>query len=255
MPPSTDLAAAVGQMLIMGFEGTEISGRLKTCIAALQPGGVILFASNLVNARQTYGLLRECQKLVRTPLFTCVDMEGGTVDRLKKIIAPAPSAADVFASGNRAWFRQHGRLIGDECRALGFNTNFAPVLDLALPPSRVVMTSRAVSPDPKQTVIYGREFLRGLQESRVLGCGKHFPGLGEATLDSHHHLPTIGKPWVRLWKEDLYPYRMLRRQLPLVIVAHAAFPEITRDEVAASLSPRWINDILRKRVGYRGIVV
>ena len=255
MPAQRELQAAVGQLLIMGFDGTEISGRLKTCIAALQPGGVILFARNLVDPRQTHALLRDCQKLVRTPLFTCVDMEGGTVDRLKKLIAPAPSAADVFASGDKTLLRQHGRLIGEECRALGFNTNFAPVLDLAFPVSREVLTSRAVSADPKQATLYGSEFLRGLREARVLGCGKHFPGLGEASLDSHYHLPTIRKPWQRLWAEDLYPYRQLRSQLPMVIVAHAAFPEITGDGVAASLSPHWIKEVLRKQIGYRGIVV
>jgi beta-N-acetylhexosaminidase len=255
MPARNDLQAAVGQLLIMGFDGTEISGRLKTCIAALQPGGVILFARNLVEPRQTYGLLRDCQKLVRTPLFTCVDMEGGTVDRLKKVIAPAPAAADVFSTGSKTLFREHGRLIGEESRALGFNTNFAPVVDLALPASRSVLTSRAVSPDPQQATLYAGEFLRGLREARVLGCGKHFPGLGEASLDSHHHLPTIRKSWAKLWAEDLYPYRSLQRQLPFIIVAHAAFPEITGDGVAASLSPHWVKDVLRKQIGYRGIVV
>lgn len=252
MPSKGDLRAAVGQLLIMGFEGTEVSGRLKTCIAALQPGGVILFARNIADAGQTHRLLAQCQELVKTPLFTCVDMEGGTVDRLKKVIAPAPAAANVFATGKKELYRRHGRLIGEEACALGFNTNFAPVLDLALPASSAVLTSRAVSPDPQQTVIYAREFLRGLQDARVLGCGKHFPGLGEASLDSHYHLPTIHKPWESLWAEDIHPYRALRRQMPFVIVAHAVLPEV--DSKAASFSPRWINDTLRKKVGFRGLV-
>lgn len=252
MPAKKDLRAAVGQLLIMGFEGTEISGRLKTCIAALQPGGVILFARNINDAGQTHRLLAQCQQLVNTPLFTCVDMEGGTVDRLKRVIAPAPSAADVFATGKKDSYRRHGRLIGEEVRALGFNINFAPVVDLALPASSAVLTSRAVSPDPQQTVSYAREFLCGLQEARVLGCGKHFPGLGEASLDSHYHLPTIHKSWERLWAEDIHPYRALRRQMPFVIVAHAVLPEV--DSKAASFSSRWISDILRKKVGFRSLV-
>jgi beta-N-acetylhexosaminidase len=160
----------------------------------------------------------------------------------------------VFATGKKELYRRHGRLIGDEVRALGFNTDFAPVLDLALPASRAVLTSRAVSPDPEQTVVYAREFLRGLQEARVLGCGKHFPGLGEASLDSHHHLPTIHKSWERLWAEDIHPYRALRREMPFVIVAHAALPAATGNGTPASLSPHWINDILRKQVGFRGLV-
>jgi beta-N-acetylhexosaminidase len=188
-------------------------------------------------------------------MFLCVDMEGGTVDRLKNAIAPAPSAAEVFAAEDRRLFRKHGKLIGESCRALGFNTDFAPVLDLALEPSRTVMGSRAVSPDPRQASVYAREFLAGLREAGVLGCGKHFPGLGEANLDTHHELPAVAKPLKRLWVEDLLPYRTLRRQMPLVMVSHAAYPEVTHDRTPASLSKKWITDILRKKIGYRGLVV
>jgi beta-N-acetylhexosaminidase len=89
----------------------------------------------------------------------------------------------------------------------------------------------------------------------VLGCGKHFPGLGEANLDSHADLPAIEKPWKRLWKEDLRPYRELRDDLPFVMVAHAAYPQVTGDRTPASLSKRWMSDILRKRIGYRGLII
>jgi beta-N-acetylhexosaminidase len=182
-------------------------------------------------------------------------MEGGTVDRLKNVTAAAPSPADVFASGDKKMFRAHGRLIGEGVRALGFNTDFAPVFDLALPPSRNVLRSRTVSPDPNQVVLYAREFLAGLRESGVLGCGKHFPGLGEASLDSHHELPVVHKSWQRLWDEDLYPYRALRRQIPFLMVAHAAFPGVTGNGTPASLSRKWITEILRKEIGYRGLVI
>ena len=131
-------------------------------------------------------LLRDSQATTRIPMFLCVDLEGGTVDRLKKVIAPAPSVKDVFATGNRKLFRMHGNVLGLEARALGFNTDFAPVFDLGFEASRSVLTSRTASPDPKATILYAREFLRGLKEAKVLGCGKHFPGLGEANLDSHH---------------------------------------------------------------------
>src|SRR5208337_4785965 len=137
---------------------------------------------------------RECQTCVAAPLFTCVDLEGGTVDRFRNVIGSAPSPAEVFATGSRALFRKHGRVIGENCRALGFNVDFAPVLDLAFAASHSVLSSRAVSDDPKQVVIYAREFLKGLSEVGVLGCGKHFPGLGEGKLDSHHDLPVIEKP-------------------------------------------------------------
>ena len=163
-----------------------------------------------------------------TPLFTCVDLEGGTVDRFRNVLGSAPSPAEVFATGSRALFRKHGRVIGENCRALGFNVDFAPVLDLAFEASRSVMSSRAVSDDPKQVVVYAREFLRGLGDAGVLGCGKHFPGLGEATLDTHHELPSVDKPLRKLWEEDLVPYRTLRRELPMVMVSHAAFPAVTK---------------------------
>jgi beta-N-acetylhexosaminidase len=246
---------SVGQLLIVGFDGTAMSSRLRSLLTRLQPAGVVLFARNIVNAQQTHALLRDCQSCVLTPMFLCVDMEGGTVDRLKNAIAPAPSAEEVFAAGDRRLFRKHGKLIGESCRALGFNTDFAPVLDLALEPSRTVMGSRAVSPDPRQTIVYAREFLTGLRAAGVLGCGKHFPGLGEANLDTHHELPAVVKPLKQLWLEDLLPYRTLRRQMQLVMVSHAAYPEVTHDRTPASLSKKWIIDILRNRIGYRGLVV
>jgi beta-N-acetylhexosaminidase len=116
------------------------------------------------------------------------------------------------------------------------------------------MSSRAVSDDPKQVVIYAREFLRGLSDAGVLGCGKHFPGLGEATLDTHHELPSVEKPLRKLWQEDLVPYRMLRRALPMVMVSHAAYPSVTKDRTPASLSKKWITGILRQKIGYRGLI-
>ncbi|MGA2001328.1 MAG: beta-N-acetylhexosaminidase [Terriglobales bacterium] len=250
-----DLRHQVGQLLLMGFDGAEASTRLRSMLATLQPGGIILFKRNITAARQTWELLRLSQKCVTTPAFLCVDMEGGTVDRLKDVIAPAPSVADIAASGNRKLFRLHGRVVGDECRLLGFNVDFAPVVDLGLEPSRKVLTSRTASDDPKEVVTYAREFLRGLKDAHVLGCGKHFPGLGAANLDTHHDLPAIATPAARLMKEDLYPYRELHRQMPFVMVAHAAYPAVTKDNTPASLSRKWITDILRKRIGYRRLIL
>ena len=241
----------IGQLLIIGFDGTEMSPRLASLLTKIQPAGVILFARNITGAEQTHTLLRECQKCVATPLFTCVDLEGGTVDRFRNVIGPTPSAAEVFATGSRALFRKHGRVIGENCSALGFNVDFAPVLDLAFEASRPVLSSRSVSDDPKQVVAYAREFLRGLGDAGVLGCGKHFPGLGEATLDTHHELPIVEKPLRKLWAEDLVPYRSLRRELPMVMVSHAAFPAATKQCTPASLSKKWITAILRKRIRYR----
>jgi beta-N-acetylhexosaminidase len=245
----------IGQLLIVGFDGTKMTARLSSLLKRMQPAGVILFARNIKTADQTWQLLRDCQTCVSTPLFTCVDLEGGSVDRFRDVLGPSSSAADVFATGNRKLFRQHGQFIGENCRALGFNVDFAPVLDLAFEASRSVMGSRAVSTKSRDTVAYAREFLAGLRAADVLGCGKHFPGLGEGTLDSHHELPVIEMPLKKLWAEDLLPYRTLRVQMPMVMISHAAYPLVTHDQTPASLSKIWITDILRQRIGYRNLVV
>lgn len=251
---SLDLRRSIGQLLIVGFAGTKMTTRLSSLLTRLQPAGVILFARNIKTPEQTHLLLRDCQKCVSTPLFTCVDLEGGSVDRFRDVLGPAPTAADVFATGDRKLFRKHGLVIGENCRALGFNVDFAPVLDLAFEASRSVLSSRSVSADPRATIAYAREFLAGLRASGVLGSGKHFPGLGEGTLDSHHELPVIKKSLKKLWTEDLVPYRTLRAQLPMVMISHAAYPLVT-DRTPASLSRVWINDILRQRIGYRNLIV
>jgi beta-N-acetylhexosaminidase len=250
-----------GQLFIIGFSGTEMSSALASLLQTVQPAGVILFARNISTPDQTHRLLRECQKQVATPLFKCVDLEGGTVDRFRSVLGAAPSPAEVFATGSRVLFRKHGRVIGENCRALGFNLDFAPVLDLAFEASRSVMSSRAVSDDPKKVVIFAREFLRGLGDAGVLGCGKHFPGLGEANLDTHLALPSVDKSLSRMWAQDLVPYRTMRRELPMVMVSHADFPAIKnagtgarKPPVPASLSRKWITGILQKKIGYRGLI-
>lgn len=249
------MTQALGQLLIIGFDGTRMTPRLRLLLTRLQPAGVILFARNIKSTDQTWRLLQDCQSCVSAPLFTCVDLEGGSVDRFRDVLGPTPSAADVFATGDRSLFRKHGELIGANCRALGFNVDFAPVLDLACEASRKVLGSRAVSANPRRAAAYAREFLAGLSKTGVLGCGKHFPGLGEGNLDSHHELPVIEKSLRKLWSEDLLPYRTLRRQLPMVMVSHAAYPLVTRDKTPASLSKVWIDGILRKRIAYRSLIV
>jgi beta-N-acetylhexosaminidase len=252
---TSDLHKHIGQLLIIGFDGTEMSPPLRSLLMRIQPAGVILFARNISGAEQTYTLLKECQSYVSPRLFTCVDMEGGPVDRFRNLIGPSPSAAQVFASNDRKLFRKHGKIIGESCRSLGFNVDFAPVVDLALEASRIVMRSRAVSADPKQTILYAREFLAGLHSAGVIGAAKHFPGLGEANLDTHHELPSVKKSFQKLWSEDLVPYRVMRRELPMVLVGHANYPTVTHDGTPASLSKKWVTQVLRQKIRYGGLVV
>jgi beta-N-acetylhexosaminidase len=245
----------VGQLLVIGFDGTAVTPHLRQLLEQVQPAGVILFARNIVNAQQTHQLLQDCRAAVKVPLFRGVDMEGGQVDRLRGVFGPTPSAAEVFGSGDENLYIQHGKLVGYACHAIGCNVNLAPVVDLALPASQKVMRTRAVSADPEQVVLYARRFLQGLGQRGVWGALKHFPGLGEANLDTHEELPRVDKSYERLWAEDIVPYRRLRRQAPFVLVGHASYPAVTQDAVPASLSSQWITDILRKEIGYRGLVI
>lgn len=250
-----DLRQQVAQLIIMGVEGPEPDGDNVVTLKRLGPGGLILFARNIRDAGQCYDLLQAGRRSTSVPMFTCVDLEGGLVDRFRELIGPAPSQATVASTGSRALFQKHGKILGDEARSLGFNTDFAPVSDLGSERSRSVLGSRTASAAAKDTIVYVREFLRGLKSSGVLGCGKHFPGLGEADLDTHYSLPQITKPWRDLWAEDLLPYRTLHRQFPFVMVAHCAYPAVTGDCTPASLSSKWMKQVLRQKIGYRGLIM
>jgi beta-N-acetylhexosaminidase len=249
-----NLREQVGQLIIAGLEGPDLSSVERAWLRLIRPGGIILFRRNIEMPVQVTNLLREATELSGSPILRCVDLEGGLVDRLRDLIAPMPSAADVFASGRPANATRHGRLIAREAKAVGFNVVLAPVLDLALPASQSVMRSRVVSPDPAAVAAYALRFIQGLSAEGVIGCGKHFPGLGGGTLDSHHVTPFINRTWEELWSQDLAPYRALAAKLPIVMISHAAYPH-TKDRAPASISPFWITAVLRKQIGFRGLVL
>ena len=249
------LQEQVGQLMIVGFDGTELSARVQTLLATIRPAGTILFKRNVVSAEQTHRLNLDAQAAVGTPMFRCVDLEGGTVDRLRDAVAHAPSLADVAATGSKKVMRRFGRLLGEEARALGFNTDFAPVFDLRTPVSLKVLASRTIAEEAEKLVVFASEFLKGFKDQNVLGCGKHFPGLGSGAVDSHFELPTIHKPWKQLWDEDLLPYRKLKNDIPFAMVAHSVYPDASREKLPASISRFWITDILRKKIGYQGLIV
>ncbi|MGC2401818.1 MAG: beta-N-acetylhexosaminidase [Acidobacteriaceae bacterium] len=247
------LREAVGQVLVVGFEGAELTKMESAWLRLLQPGGVILFRRNVESAMQTHALLQSAEKAAVPPMLRYIDVEGGTVDRLRDVIAPMPSPFAVAATDKPALFEKHGSLIGEEVRMLGLNVTFAPVLDLRTLASEEVMTTRVVSGDPNQVARYARSFLKGLARQRVLGCGKHFPGLGSGQVDSHHATPSITKSFDLLWQEDLFPFRELAKQLSLVMISHAAY-SVSGPE-PASISSYWMRKVLRKQIGYKGLIV
>src|ERR1700691_2173122 len=191
--PNT-LRQAAGQVLVVGLEGAQLSAMEAAWLRLLRPGGVILFRRNIESAVQTRSLLHCTQQAVESPMLRCSDVEGGSVDRLRDLIAPMPSPFAVARTNKPALFRKHGSLIGQEVHLLGLNTTFAPVLDLRTDASAGVMTTRAVSADSAEGVRYATYFLDGLAQQDGLGCGKHFPGLGSGQTDSHQATPSITKP-------------------------------------------------------------
>jgi beta-N-acetylhexosaminidase len=219
---------AAGSSLLVGLEGTALTALERAWLKLLRPAGIILFRRNIEDAKQTRALLTEATKFCTKPYMAFVDVEGGTVDRLRDALAPmAPVEAVAQAAraiGHSAIAREHGHLIARAIKAFGFNSPLAPVLDLGLPASEKVLATRCA-------------------------------GLGGVTLDSHLETPKIRRTWQKLWQEDLEPYRALRDELPMVMVSHAAYP-LTKDKKRpASVSSFWVSEVLRKRIGYRGIVL
>ncbi len=255
---TANLRRAAGSLLVVGLSGSELTGLERAWMRVVQPAGVILFRRNIADAEQTRLLLAEATGLCAGHAFRCVDVEGGSVDRLRDALAPMPSAQAVALaarnSNDPALAREHGELIAQGVKAFGFNVTLAPVLDLALPESASVMGPRAAGANAGEVIAYAREFCAGLAAHGVTGCGKHFPGLGGSNLDSHAETPQIRRAWDDLWREDLTPYRALREAMPMVMVNHASYPDTPSKNLPATASPFWISAVLRKKIGYRGLI-
>jgi beta-N-acetylhexosaminidase len=253
------LRQAAGSLLVVGLSGTELTGLESAWLRLVRPGGVILFKRNIIDAPQTRALLDQATGFSASHAVRCVDVEGGTVNRLRDALAPLPSAQAVGAvvkgSGKTAFAREHGELIARAIRAFGFNTTLAPVVDLALPESTEVLGSRPPGSTASDVIDYARSFLEGLAANGVAGCGKHFPGLGGAGGDTHFVTPEIPRTSEQIWNEDLVPYRELHREMPMIMMNHAAYPQTQSKNHPASASAFWITSVLRKKIGYRGVIL
>jgi beta-N-acetylhexosaminidase len=146
-------------------------------------------------------------------------------------------------------------LIARAVKAFGFNTALAPVVDLTLPASVKVMGSRTAGASAAEVIDYARAFLNGLAAQNIIGCGKHFPGLGGANSDSHFETPHITRTWKQIWDEDLVPYRELKDSMPMVMVNHAAYPQTPGKDKPATASEFWVTKVLRERIRYGGLIV
>ncbi len=256
---TASLHHAAGSLLVVGLDGTELTGLERAWLRLVRPGGIILFMRNITDAKQTRALLEDATSLCVPKSVRCVDVEGGTVNRLRNALAPMPSVQAVGAAirktGKTALARQHGDLIARAVKAFGFNTTLAPVVDLALPESAEVMGSRTTAMDAADVATFAREFMAGVRAHEVVSCGKHFPGLGGAAGDTHFVTPEIGRNWKQIWNEDLIPYRELHARMPMIMMNHAAYPATPGKNRPASASPFWITTVLRKRIGYKGIIL
>lgn len=254
----TSLKETLGQHLIIGFEAEQVDNSVRKLLDTYRPAGVILFSRNLRTAEQTAQLVRDLYAHLPHRPFLSIDEEGGTVDRLKQILPPLPSAESVARTGKPSLAHHQGDLIGAALRLLGFNLNFAPVLDVGTVASREALAQRTFGDDPTRVTEFARSFIEGLKRHRILPCGKHFPGLGSAGADTHFHLPLVDEPMVGLWQQDLVPYRRLAqlKLLPMVLVGHACYKAYDfQTRVPASLSSRIIRGLLRQKMNYQGLVV
>ena len=253
----------VGQLMMIGFDGLTVDADLRRMIIDYHIGGVILFARNVQSPEQVAGLTNELQKTAiesRHPgLFIGIDQEGGRVARLTGTtgFTEFPSAMAIAATGDPENARRMAAAMAAEMRAVGINVDFAPDLDVNNNPSNPVIGIRSFSSDPAKVAEYGIAFAQGLQENGVLAFGKHFPGHGDTSTDSHIDLPLIPHNRARLEEVELVPFRAaIQADFAGIMSAHVTFPAIDPTPgLAATLSRPVLTGLLRDELGYNGLIV
>jgi beta-N-acetylhexosaminidase len=266
---SLPLEQQIGQFLFIGLPGTELDAQTRDLLTEVQPGGVIIFGRNVASPEQLRSLIDGVRELVTMPPLFGIDQEGGLVDRLRRIFMPMPSARTIRQHGDLAAARALGRITGEVLRMLGFSINFAPVMSIMTDDRDLLsngLYSRSFGRSPGEVLGYTTVYLRGLQGAGLLGCLKHFPGIGAGEVDSHEEMPVVQLSHDDLIAQDLAPYIELfqRRddRIRCVMVSHGGFPNIDiREEVTggllepASLNYNIVTKLLRQELGYKHLVV
>ncbi len=246
------MAHDAGRFLILGFEGTSLTPELARFLAGIQPGGVILLPRNIEAEPQLRELVAALRRLL--PGVTLyLDAEGGRVDRLRSVAAPAPSA-EQLARVPAELARRAGRWVGAALRSFDFDVDLAPVVDLDHGHRGNGLDGRYLGSSPRGVVARARGFLAGLAASGVGGCLKHFPGLGRSGEDTHHEGTRITGDARRL-AADLLPFRTLAAAAGAVMVSHATCPDLDPSGRPASLSSGLCRDLLRDRLGFAGLAL
>jgi beta-N-acetylhexosaminidase len=259
----------IGQFLLIGLPGTELDAESRALVEYIKPGGVIIFGRNVAGPEQLRALLDSVREIVPTPPLFGIDQEGGLVDRLRRIFTPMPSARTIRQHGDLAAARALGRITGEVLRILGFNINFAPVMSIMTEDRDLLsngLYSRSFGRSPGEVLGYTTVYMRGLQGTGLLGCLKHFPGIGSGEVDSHEEMPVVRLSHDDLIAQDLAPYIELfqRRddRVRCVMVSHGGFPNVDIKEETtggliepASLNYNIVTRLLREELGYKHLVV
>jgi beta-N-acetylhexosaminidase len=252
-------AAKVGQLFMVGFEGTTVTPELRGWMREFAWGGLIIFGRNVVSPAQlaalTQALQETAQAEVGMPLLIAVDQEGGRVARLPAPFTAFPSAATLGATGSPALVRRVAAAIGRELAAVGINMDMAPVLDVLTNPANTVIGDRAFSGDPAAVARLGTAFMHGLHAAGVLATGKHFPGHGATQLDSHVAQPLCERSREQLRRCELRPFRAaVAAGIAALMTAHVVYPAWDA-RAPATLSPHLVTRLLRQAIGYDGVVI
>jgi len=226
------LERKAGRLLFIGLPSTKLDRHWRSLLTEVRPGGVILFGRNVESAAQVALLTAQIRDAAGPNVFVGIDQEGGLVDRFRSICEPMPSAKDVRNAGRADLAEHFGALTARALRLLGFNMNFAPVLDLSGDNDDNGLRGRTFGLNPEMVSLLAGSYLDGLQRGHVVGVGKHFPGLGGSKVDSHRRLPVITHTWQEIFQRDLVPFLDLMFHRPgellsAVMVSHAAFPDVS----------------------------
>jgi beta-N-acetylhexosaminidase len=253
---SGSLRRQIGRLLIAGFGGPQVPVELASLAREFSLGGVILFARNVAEPEQVAELCYECARLVPDlPLWVSVDQEGGRVARLKAPFTEWPPMATLGRSGDVRLAERFARALAAELKATGFTLDYAPVLDVLTNPKNPVIGDRALADKAEEVGRLGAAIIRTLQAEGVAACGKHFPGHGDTSVDSHLELPLIEHPPDRLRAVEFVPFRAaVQADVATIMTAHVFAPALD-EQRPATLSRRVVTDLLRKELGFEGVIL
>ena len=252
---------ALAQTFMLGWVGAEPSPLIMDWIKRRNIGGVKIFGWNTDDTQRlarTVGSLQEASLAgpFNIPLLMATDQEGGWIRHVKGSTSETPGNMAIGASGYPRDAYLSGYYIGKELAVLGINMNFAPTVDLFTNRDSVLIGPRAFGSNPVKAGILGAAFMKGQLAAGVIPTAKHFPGHGDTDLDSHGILPHIDVRFETLWERELVPYRMLSNEgLPAIMSGHLAFPKTGAASAPASLSSWFLKDVLRDKIGFKGVVV